>query len=135
MAEPAASIVALTTFALQASICLYDTIRSLKSQNRDARALRDEVGELSGVLETLLETISNFPSLNFDNLTILKRCRTVCGDYEKLIARCTKHSNESRPSFRMWFQQTFQQGSINDFKAQLATYKATINIALANANM
>ena len=140
MADPlsvTASVLAVAGFALKSSLVLHATIRGFQSQNKDARALKAEVGDLSGVLESLLETVANNPTLDFKALEVpLQRCGNACDEYGKLITRCTKHSSEgSRPSVRDWITQKYLQGDINDFKAMLATYKSTINIALANANL
>lgn len=139
MADPlsiSSGVIALVTFALQSSVALYTTIRSFQSQDKNARALKSELGDLASVLEALLETISNNPNIDFRALKLpILRCGKACEEYGDLIARCTRHSTESRSSFRDWITQKYLQGDINDFKAMLAGYKSTINIALANANM
>lgn len=139
MGEPlsiASGVTALVTFALQSSVILYTTVRSFKSQNKDARALKDELSDLTNVLESLMDTITTNPSISFDNLKLpLHRCGTACEEYDKLITGCTKHSTGSRPSIRDWITQKYLQGDITDFRTMLAGYKSTINIALANTNM
>lgn len=141
MADPlsiSSGVLALVTFAFHSSVTLYQTIRSFQSQDKTARALKNELGDLSSVLEALLETTSSNPDIDF---TILKspvlRCGKACEEYGELIARCTKHSKHSktRPSFRDWATQKYLQGDIDEFKDMLAGYKSTINIALAHANM
>lgn len=139
MSDPlsiASSVVALVTFALQSSVVLYGTVRSFQSQDRDVRALKDELNNLNAVLECLLATVTNHPELEFEALKVpLHRCGKVCEEYGDIIARCTKHSTGSRPSIRDWITQKYLQGDIDDFRAMLAGYKSTINIALANTNM
>ncbi len=139
MADPlsaASGVVGLVTFAFQASLTLYTAIRKLQNQDRNSRALKGELNDLTQVLETLLETVSSHPEINFDALASpLKRCGNACKEYGDLVAECTKHSTGSRASVRDWFKQLYLQGDINDFKSMLAVYKSTINIALANANL
>lgn len=139
MADPlsiASSVVALVTFALQSSVVLYSTVRSFQSQDKEVRALKDELSDLTTVLESLLDTVTNNPDLPFDALkTPLHRCGKACEEYGALIERCSKHSTEARSSIRDWITQKYLQGDIEDFRAMLAGYKSTINIALANANM
>lgn len=137
MADPVSSVLAIGGFALKSTIALHGTIRSFQSQNKDARALKAEVNDLTCVLESLLETVANNPTLDFKALELpLQRCGTSCEEYGKIVARCTKHSNdESRPSVRDWITQKYLQGDINDFRLMLAAHKSTINIALANANL
>uniref|UniRef100_L7JB99 Azaphilone pigments biosynthesis cluster protein L N-terminal domain-containing protein n=1 Tax=Pyricularia oryzae (strain P131) TaxID=1143193 RepID=L7JB99_PYRO1 len=133
----ASGVVALVTFALQSSVTLHRTIRSLRSQEKDARALKDELADLTSVLETLLETIEGHPNIDFGSLALpLQRCGKTCQEYGELIAKCTRHSTSSRASLRDWITQRYLQGDINDFrnmlsgsisnllKRKLATYKS-----------
>ncbi|GKT52150.1 uncharacterized protein ColSpa_12331 [Colletotrichum spaethianum] len=131
------SALAVGGFALKSCMALHGMIRSFQSQNKDARALKAEVSDLTGVLSSLLETMANHPNLDFHSLERpLQRCGNACDEYSRIIARCMKHSNEtSRSSVRDWVTQKYLQGDINDFRAMLAAHKSTINIALANANL
>jgi hypothetical protein len=139
MADPlniASNIVALVTFALTSSVNLYTTIRNFQSQDKKARALKTELGDITTVLESLLETVNNNPDINFEALKApLHRCGNACNEYGELICRVTRRSTASRSSVRDWITQKYLQGDITDFKDMLAGYKSTINIALANANM
>ncbi|KAM0232273.1 hypothetical protein ACHAP5_010793 [Fusarium lateritium] len=117
----ASGVVALVTFAFQSSTVLFKTVRSYKTQDADARALKSELSELTTVLQSLLETATNHPDINFNALELpLLRCGKTCEEYGKLIARCTKHSNGTRPSFRDWIGQQYLKGDITDFKEMLA---------------
>ncbi|KAH6891524.1 hypothetical protein B0T10DRAFT_313737 [Thelonectria olida] len=132
----ASGVVALVTFAFQASATLHKTIRDFQSQDKNARALKNELTGLTSVLQSLLETVSNNPGINFEDLRLpLYRCGKTCVEYGELIDRCTKHSTTSRPSVRDWISQRYLKGDIDDFREMLAIYKSTINIALANANL
>ncbi|KAF5551570.1 hypothetical protein FMEXI_3262 [Fusarium mexicanum] len=132
----ASGVLALVTFAFQSSTVLFKTVRSFKTQDTNARALKNELSDLTAVLQSLLETATNYPDINFDALELpLLRCGKTCEEYGKLITRCTKHSNGTRPSFRDWIGQQYLKGDITDFREMLAGYKSTINIALASANI
>lgn len=139
MADPlsiTSGVIALVTFALSASVNLYTTVRDFKSRDKKARALKDEIGDLSSVLQTLLETISNHADIDFNALKgPLDRCGNACNEYGELILRCTKHSTDSQASTRDWITQKYLQGDITDFRDMLAGYKSTISIALASVNM
>lgn len=132
-----AGILAVGSFALKSSVALHGTVRDLRSQNKDARALKDELSALTGVLSSLIDTIASNPTLDFKSLELpLQRCGKACEEYGKIIEQCTKHSADTtRSSIRDWITQKYLQGDINDFKAMIASYKSTISIALANANM
>ncbi|KAF5539424.1 beta-lactamase [Fusarium mexicanum] len=117
----ASGVLALVTFAFQSSTVLYKTVRSYKTQDANARALKNELSDLTGVLHSLLETVTNYPEISFDSLELpLLRCGKTCEEYGKLIARCTKHSNGTRPSFRDWIGQQYLKGDITDFRDMLA---------------
>jgi len=140
MADPlsiTASIIAVAGLALKSSQSLHSTIRGLRSQNKDARALKAEVSDLSGVLESLLETVASHPDLDLKALILpLQRCSSACEEYENIITQCTRHSSDTtKVSLRDWVKQRYLQGDINDFREALGIYKSTINIALANANL
>lgn len=139
MADPfsiASGVVSLTAITLQSSLALYTAVRKLQTQDKNSRALKAELNDLNQVLETLLETVSSHPEIDFKALELpLQRCSKSCEEYGELIAKCTRHSTGSRPSLRDWFNQLYLQGDINDFKSMLGAYKSTINIAIANANL
>ncbi|KAI1839559.1 hypothetical protein JX266_014231 [Neoarthrinium moseri] len=122
---------------LKSVMALHGLIRSLGSQNKDARALKAEVSDLSGVLSSLMETVANNPSLNFEALKgPLQRCGKSCEEYSAIIARCTKRSDgTTRLSMRDWITQKYLQGDINDFRTMLSAHKSTIIIALACENL
>lgn len=132
----ASSIASLAVFAYKSSNALYTTIRDFQSQDKNARALKNELADLRGVLQSLAETVDNNDDINFDALKLpLLRCGKTCEEYGDLIARCTKHSSLSRPSLRDWVNQQYLEGDITDIREMLAGYKSTISVALATANM
>ena len=133
----AADPFSITTFALTASYKLVTTIRDYKGHDKRARGLKNEVQDLVAVLQTLLDTIADYPDLDFSSLAIpLDQCGKTCDEYQKLILRVTAHSSDSsRSSIRDWVTAKYLGGDIDNFKEMLAGYRSTINIALANINM
>ncbi|CZR37693.1 uncharacterized protein FPRO_07116 [Fusarium proliferatum ET1] len=130
------SIVSLVGFALKSCNALYTTIRDFQSQDKNARALKNELADLRGVLQSLAETVHNNNDINFNALKLpLLRCGKTCEEYGDLIARCTKYSSLSRPSLRDWVNQQYLKGDITDIREMLAGYKFTISVALATANI
>ncbi|KAK5651383.1 hypothetical protein OQA88_12540 [Cercophora sp. LCS_1] len=130
------SVLTLVVFAFQSSVALYTTVRSFRSQDKDVRALRDELGDLSKVLESLQQTAGAYATVDLDDLKLpLHRCGKACEEYGDIITKCTKHSDGSRPSLRDWVTQKYLQGDINQFREMLAGYKSTINVAIAHANL
>ncbi|KAG5748610.1 hypothetical protein H9Q72_003108 [Fusarium xylarioides] len=89
----ASSVAALAVFALKSSTVLYTTIRDFQSQDKSARALKNELADLRGVLQSLAETVDNNGDSNFDVLKLpLLRCGKTCEEYGELIARRTATS-------------------------------------------
>jgi hypothetical protein len=138
MAEPigiASGLVALASFAFQSSLSLYRAVDSFQSNKRIIRELREELEALEGVLKSLQEaTAENAVDLPALNLPLL-RCGQACREFEALIAKCTTHSGGSKTSMRDWAKLTYMGDDIVGFKNMWAGYKATINIALGDANM
>ncbi|KAI1839221.1 hypothetical protein JX266_014568, partial [Neoarthrinium moseri] len=71
----ATGVLTIGGITLKSAMALHGVIRGLQSQNKDARALKAEVSDLSGVLTSLIETIADNPSLDFQALEgPLRRC-------------------------------------------------------------
>jgi Fungal N-terminal domain of STAND proteins len=139
MADPislSSGLVTLVSFALQSGVLLYKAVDSFRSHNRKVRELREELEALNGVLEALHETVNDNAELDLPALKLpLLRCGKACKDFEEKIIKCTSRSNESRTSFRDWAKLSYLGEDITEFRNMLAGYKATINIALADANL
>jgi len=138
MAEPigiASGLLALTIFAFNSSVALYQVVDSFQSNKRVVRELKEELKSLDDVLQSLREATANHQA----DLATLKlplfRCGQACKDFEAVIAKCTAHSGGSKTSFRDWAKLTYMGDDIVGFKNMLAGYKSTISIALGDANL
>jgi len=140
MAEPiglASGMLALAGFAFQASITLYQTLQSFQFHPKQLRDLKEELDALSGVLQSLTETVSATTTgvdLSALNLPLL-RCGKACKEFEKEIVKCSSRSGGSRTSFRDWAKLRYMGENIDGFRQLLSGYKSTINIALTDANL
>ncbi|KAL5342679.1 hypothetical protein BJX70DRAFT_269047 [Aspergillus crustosus] len=138
MAEAIGAASAITTFvalALEATIILYGTVKSVQSREKIIRELREELQDLSEVLETLHE-LSGHTDIDLTALeTPLKRCTSACTEFNALVMNCTQHSSEERYSKRDWLKIRYMSDDISGFKDMLAGYKSTITIALAYVNL
>ncbi|EEU33417.1 uncharacterized protein NECHADRAFT_98466 [Fusarium vanettenii 77-13-4] len=84
----ASSVIALIAFAFKSSTVLYTTVRDFQSQDKNVRALKNELSDLRGVLESLANTVDNNSNVSFDALKLpLLRCGKTCEEYGALIAR------------------------------------------------
>lgn len=130
------SVVELVSFALSSTTKLADHVHTFQEHDKRTLALKRELSDLTGVLDSLLEICNVKPDINFDALkSPLDRCGHACKEYGELVARFTKRSNGTAASIRSWVTQRYLQGDVTDFKDMLAGYRATINMAVANVNM
>jgi hypothetical protein len=131
----ASGVVALTGFAYNSAKVLYQTINSFKNSPAAIRGLKAELEALTPVLESLREA-STSTETTFDALKLpVLQCGNICQDFNSVIAKCVSNSNGDRRSFRDWVKLQFRGDSIDNFKTVLAAYKATISIALGDANL
>ncbi|GKZ51813.1 hypothetical protein AbraIFM66951_007339 [Aspergillus brasiliensis] len=129
----ASSLIALATFAFEASKSLYALVEGFKNTQRTVRELRYELESLTQVLGTLISAVmDNEAELASLKLPLL-RCGKICSEFRDIIRKCVAHSNGQRTSFRDWAKLQYMGGNINDLKTTLAGYKATISIALGGA--
>lgn len=144
MAEPislASGIVALATFAFKSSVSLYQVVDSFQNNQRTMRRLKEEVESLNGVLLSLQKVAAGNSAAGLEDLKGLNlpllRCGKACNDFEAEIIKCTAHSSSggSRTSFRDWAKLKYMGDDISGFRNMLAGYKATIIIALGDANL
>lgn len=131
----ASGIVALTVFAFNASVSLYETLKSFENVKKDIRNLNSELEALNAVLKSLSE-LSSQEAARFECLRLpLLHCGENCQGFEELIRECTKHSTDSKRSFRDWTKLQYRGKDIVSFKDMLAGFKATIAIAIGDANL
>jgi hypothetical protein len=132
----ASGILTLATFAFQCSISLYETVDSFRSHPKRVRDLLDELEALSAVLAPLVDLVKSNSGVDLSFLDLpLLRCGNVCKEFQQEVLQCALRSNSSRTSFRDWARLTYMGDNIDDFRDLLAGYKATINIAVTDANL
>jgi hypothetical protein len=139
MADPislASGLVALATFAFQSSVTLYKTVQSFQNHSTRVLSLTQQLEALSGVLSSLTETVSATTDIDLSALQLpLLRCGHACQEFEQELTKCASRSGSTRTSFRDWAKLKYMGDNIDGFTQLLAGYKATINIALTDANL
>jgi hypothetical protein len=139
MAEPvglATGILALATFTYKSTVALSELVNSFKHHNSRVRELSDELVSLKNILASLAETIQAIPDIDLSALRIpLQRCEHAVKDFEGELLRCSDHAVKDRTSFRDWARLKYMGEDLDGFRRLLATYKATINIALTDATL
>lgn len=132
----ASGLVALSTFAFDASITLYQTVRSFQSHPKHVRELLDELQALTEVLAPVTDTVSATTDVDLSALEFpLLRCGTACKEFEQEIRKCLPQSEGGRMSLRGWARLRYKGDDINGFRESLSGYKLTISIALADAHL
>jgi len=101
MAEPvsiASGILALTVFAFESSVSVYQIGENFQGNEMIARDLQKELEALDGVLQSLQETaahdVAGFLGLN----VLLFSSDKACKEFIALIIKCTSHSGGERTS-------------------------------------
>lgn len=134
--SPDSGLLALTTVALESSITLRSTIRTLKHQPKIARDLIQELESVSQTLRSLVKTPGTSTNVHLSTLEgPLRRFGHVCKEFELEISKHLPQSDGSRTSFRDWGKLQYITGDMAGFTQLVAGYKSTFNVALADANL
>lgn len=138
MSDPltvATGLIAVVTATIQTSKALYQAVQSFKSHQSTVERLTRELLALSLVLESLAQHVAAdeapFRPLEYP----MQRCTEACEGFKQLLDKSTRHYDGRRTSFRDWSKLRFMSSDVDDFTDILASYKQTICIALADANL
>ena len=130
----ASGLLALNTFALQSTIRLHERVKSFQYNQKRVHKLLDELCALSTVLGSLSDAVQANHDADFSGLKIpLQRCGNVCADFEREISKHFSHADNNRTSFRGWVKFRYMGEDIDGLRRLLASYKATISVALVDA--
>lgn len=139
MAEPislASGLLTLVLFACHSSVTLYKSIQSFQTHPKRVRDLTEELETLIGVLQSLNETVNSTENVELTALSLpLLRCGKACEEFGQELSKCFSRSGGNRQSFRDWAKLKYMGDDIDGFRNLLAGYKATITIALTDANL
>ena len=112
----ASGVLALSIFAFNSSVSLYEFVQSFQDSGKKIRELRRELEALRNILNSL-QQLATKDEVRFEALCLpLLRCGQACEEFEEVIANCTKHSTDSKASFRDWAKLRYLGGSIEEFK-------------------
>lgn len=140
MADPlsaTSAIIGLVPVSFQAAKALRDTIRGIKNHPKQIRSLLEELDGLVVVLEELEYILRTPGEMNLNLLEApLKRCDCACKEFARALQDCRgRSSGGDRSDFAGWLKIQWRGSDINEFKDTLASYKSTIAIAIAGANL
>lgn len=135
MADPLSFGISLLTI-LDASIksarSLCELVKRYKGRDKTLNKLFDELEDLSIILSSLEAALgSGAEILQLLNGPV-ERCKQLCDDLEKAIK---KFHGKSKLNLIDWAKMEWMGSDINGFIDNLASYKATISIALGTITM
>ena len=142
MADPlsvAASVVGITTAAIQSVHFLSTTVDNIKGAPDAIRNIRVDLKAIESALQNL-ETAFNSNDQTIDVTTSIqsavKSCESACSDFQTQLQRWMRHSSEDR-TFWMdrWKVGLFGQERVKTLKSRLNDCKGTLTIALSTASM
>lgn len=135
MADPlsiTASLLAITTAAIQSTKSLYETVRRFKDRDKTLRRLENELQDLTKILDSLTGVTNAEESM----LTILQgpveRCSQVCREFEQAMEA---FRGKSKTGIRDWTKMEFMRGNMNEFIDTIAGYKSTISVGIGIITM
>jgi hypothetical protein len=130
MADPlsiTASLLAIATAAIQSVKSLNDTVSRYKGRDKTLQRLQNELGDVSGILDSLKEAI--VPEVSISPLLEgpVSRCSEVCREFEQSML---SFSEKTKIGMRDWAKLEFMRGDINEFIDTISGYKSTIAVGL-----
>lgn len=135
MADPlsiTASLLAITTAAVQTTKSLCDTVKRYKDRNKTLRRLQEELDDLTKILESLARVTTADESLLAILQSPVERCAQICHDFEVSME---KFGKKSKAGFKDWTKLEFMRGDINEFIETISGYKSTIAVGLGIVTM
>ncbi|KXJ85004.1 hypothetical protein Micbo1qcDRAFT_128717 [Microdochium bolleyi] len=130
-----AGVIAVVTATLQTSRALYRALRDIQDRPRTIRQLTEELRGLEEVL-TSLENLARSDEAAVKPLTLpLTQCWKACASFQDLLVDSVKHTKGSKLSFRDWARLQYMGNDVAEFTSMIASYKSTMCIALADANL
>jgi hypothetical protein len=134
-----ASIVGITTAALQSAQFLAKTIDNVKDAPGTVKDISADLRAVEPVLQSLNKALQDDPSqimLSDQIKTAVENCDRACKAFQSQVEHWLKHSAEDKIFWiDRWKIGLFGQERIKTFKGQLSDCKGTLNIALSTATM
>ena len=140
MADPLsiiASLLAVATAGVQSTRSLKETVKRYQTRDVTLRKLLDELGDAENILNALSQLLqAGVPEADMSMAALLHgptdRCSKMCHDFEEAMK---KFSNKAKTNIVDWTKMEFMRGDINQFMANVASYKATISVGLGVLTM
>jgi hypothetical protein len=140
----AASVIGIATLACSSSKALYELLDGIYEAPQTLKFLKTDLDALQKLLSSLEAELKHKPDETLsDGLEkclkeiepSLKGCLTACDEFKLKLSKIVSHSTEQHTSLRDKVKLQFQEKEITAFRYRLASYKATVNIALSFASL
>jgi Fungal N-terminal domain of STAND proteins len=134
-----ASVVAITTAALQSAQFLAKAIDNVKDAPNTIKDINADLRAVEPVLQNLTTALQKNPSqliLSDQIKNAVKNYDEACVAFQSQIKHWTRHSTEEKTFWTdRWKIGLFGQERIKTFKGQLSDCKGTLTVALSTATM
>ncbi|KAH7371725.1 hypothetical protein BKA66DRAFT_551508 [Pyrenochaeta sp. MPI-SDFR-AT-0127] len=125
----------LVQVCLKSSDLLYDAINSIRTDHQEVKHLLNEIKSLVEVLKALernvKEDTDTYGSLDF----VLEQCTHTCDNLNKAVAKAFGDSKQQFEGIKVWIRLKRHENDIEGFKKLIDSYKATLTIAVVDANL
>lgn len=134
-----ASVVGITTAALQSAQFLAKTIDNVKDAPVTMKNISADLRTVEPILQSLKRELQGNSLQIMGNDQIrhaVENCDRACTAFQSRIEHWTRHSTEDRTFWiDRWKIGLFEQERIKTFKGQLNDCKGTLSVALSTATM
>lgn len=125
----------LVEICIKSSSLLHKAISGIKTSNQELRHLVAELESLIEVLKALERNIRDNTD-TFDSLKIiLERCAQACDELNKAVRIAVGDTKQPQEGIKIWIKLKRHGSDIEAFKKLIDSYKATLTIAIADANL
>jgi hypothetical protein len=130
----ASGLLAIVGFAWKSALSLHVLLKSIQNAPESICDLKDELEVISNVLQSLLETIYDDDDAFMTLKNPIFRCGRACGEFKILVSKFAADGSQTS-KLKEWAKLRFMGEDIAGFKDTIARYKATISIAIGDANL
>ncbi|KAJ4341296.1 hypothetical protein N0V95_007272 [Ascochyta clinopodiicola] len=131
----AVGTVTLVQLCIQSSILLRNAIKAIKTTKQEVMHLLTEIEYLIEVLQALernvKEDTDTFNSLQF----VLVQCTQACNGLTEAISKAAGNPKQPTEGIKVWIRLKCHGNDIEAFQKLIDSYKATLTIAIADANL
>ena len=135
MADPlsiTASLLAVTTAALQSSKSLYNTVKRFKGRDKTLRRLQGELEDLTNILASLTQVMTAEQSISTLLRGPVERCDQVCREFQQAMET---FGGKPKTGVLDWAKMEFMRGGIQEFIDSIASYKSTISVGVGTITL